>query len=131
MAVNFASAYTVSRYGVSAYGSDGVWVDVAATSVTINANIQPVSVGAGKGSAQIMQMINALGLERVDGLIAIRSNEALYTARKATGQKADRLTYRGDTYEIISVSYRGTLAALAHYIAVAQLIDEKTLEPTL
>lgn len=129
MAVNFPSPYTVQRFPASDYDSNGVWVNVEPATVTINANIQPVSIGANRSNSQIMQMVSALGLSRLDGLIAIRSNEQIYADRKETGQKADRITYKGQSYQVMTASCRDTLPALAHWVGVGQLIDEKTLEP--
>lgn len=128
MAINCPSPFTVQRFPASDYGDDGLWIDVDPVDVVINANIQPISIGTSKGNSQIMQMVSALGLESVDGLVAIRSNEQIYPTRKATGQKADRLTWQGELYQVMGASYRGTIPQLAHWIGFAQLIDEKTLE---
>ena len=130
MPVNFPAAYTVTRFPASDYGSDGIWVDATPATSTINANIQPISVGASKANSQLFEMLSALGLQSLDGLIAIRSNEQIYPASKTTGAKADRLTYQGELYQVMSASYRGTLPALAHWIGIGQRIDEKTLEPS-
>jgi len=129
MPVNFPTAYTVTRFPASDYGTDGIWVDAEPTTATIHANIQPISVGASKANSHLFEVLSTLGLQSLDGLIAIRSNERIYPADKTAGTKADRLTYQGELYQVMSASYRGTLPALTHWIGVGQRIDEKTLEP--
>ena len=117
MSVNFPTAHTVTRYNAGSYVA-GEWTPAGtpSTTVTVNGNIQ-------SASKSDSEEIAAAWGTHTDGLICIRSNEELLTAEKSTAKRADRLSWQGGTYEVIRASYRGTIAALAHWKCYARLVD--------
>ena len=123
MAVNFASAITITRFNAGVYTA-GIWVPAAtpSVSVTVNGNIQPIQAGI-RQSSGVQSLINMSGHQSIDGLIISRTNEAILTVSKSGAKKADRMTDQSLLYEAVGVSYRGTITALEHYLALWRLVD--------
>lgn len=117
MAVNFQDAITITRYNAGVY-TNGEWVPAGtpSASVAVTGNIQ----GA---SSKDRELIAREFGQSVDGLICLRTNEALYTVAKSPARVADRLTWQGSTYEVIRTEYRGTIVAVAHHKSHARLVD--------
>lgn len=120
MTVNFPRPITVTRFNAGAY-TLGVWTPptVESAPITINGNLQP----AGRMLSAMQGTVNDLGKQSSDGGLILRSNEEVLTADKSDAKKADRLSYEGQTYEVISRSYRDNVAGLEHWISNLRVVD--------
>jgi hypothetical protein len=117
MAVNFASAISITRHNAGSYVA-GEWTPAGTPSatVTVNGNVQSAS------PADKETVARETGFS-TDGLVTVRCNEQLLTADKSAAKQADRFVWQGSTYEVVRAVYRGTLPALAHWKCQARLID--------
>ena len=79
----------LQRYGLSAYGVDGRFVQGSAALTPIVASIQSPT------PAQVMRMPE--GLRTEDTVVVYTATPLL------TGPKADRIVYGGQTYEVRSI----------------------------
>lgn len=62
--------------------------------------------------------------EQVKEAITVYTQTQLFTSSQVTQTQADRLTWKGDQYEVAIVAYRNQLPSLAHYKAVAKRVEE-------
>ena len=89
--MSFRKPFTVKRNAAGGY-VNGVYVEGAETTITIQASVQPVS---GQDLVAIPEG------RRASDMVKVYTSEDLFGQGDAgTGQSPDRLVYRGKEYEI-------------------------------
>lgn len=116
MSIPFERPITITRSGVGAYNSDGVWVPAADVLVTIQATIQP-DIGRSKFNVDVNAYDS--GTDNT-GTIAIYSTSELIAANEELSVTGDRFTYDNERYEIMQVNHYKDI--IPHYKGVAMLV---------
>lgn len=87
-------ALTVTRPGLGSYGNDGRWSEVAGSTFPINASVQQM---------RPEEMLRLAEGQRAEATRKVYTTTLLKPADVAAGTRADRFTYLGDTWEVLSV----------------------------
>ena len=101
------ASYTVTRFAQGAY-ENGRFVRGAPTQFTIRALIQPTR------GQDLLRLPEG---ERTRELVTIYTTDELHTANAPGGAAADRVTWRGETYEVQGVERWDEIAGFWKAIA--------------
>lgn len=109
--MGFRKTQTITRVGAGSY-VNGVWTDGTASTLIIQASIQPMTME---------DMKEAPEGRRFSDMIKMYTDSDLFTvADSGINQQPDKLTWRGREYEIISkgVSQMGVISHYKYACAV-------------
>lgn len=104
---------TVKRYAAGTWAS-GVFTAGTQSALTITASVQPAK-------ADELQNLSPAA-QRSSAGIRIYSESELRTVNEATKTQADRVTWKGEDWEVQFVDHHA-LSNLAHYKAIATRMD--------
>lgn len=102
--MSFRKPYTITRKAAGSY-VNGLFVAGSPSTLTIQASIQPVS---GEDLKPLPEG------RRLDDYIKVYTDSNLQMLQESTGKQPDQLTWRGHTYECISVDAR-QMDVINHY----------------
>lgn len=112
--MGFRKPQAITRVAAGSY-VNGVWKDGAATTLTIQASVQPMSME---------DMQDAPEGRRLSDMVKMYTNSDLFTVEDSgANQQPDKLTWRGREYEIISKGVH-QMDVLSHYKYVCALVAE-------
>lgn len=94
--MSFRKPQTITRTTAGAY-VNGYFVDGVTSSITIQASVQPMT-------GEDMKTLDAG--KRLSDYVKVYTSSDLQVLGEASGLIADRLTWRGHTYECISADVR-------------------------
>lgn len=97
---------TLTRMAAGAVGSDGRYAPGTATAASVKASMQPAS-------DRVLHLLPEGRRQSVT--LSAFTEFALRTADHATGLPADRITYRGEVYEVLAVREWPSAGPLPHY----------------
>lgn len=120
MRVPFAKPRPVSRFPNGSRSEKGRYTPGEPTSVSVRMLVQPW----GRLTEADEKMMQAHGVQFVDGMVRVHAEAELYTVRKEEAAQADRFTWQGNEYEVKLCSFWPD--PRSHWRCVAQLVDEKT-----
>uniref|UniRef100_A0A6H1ZNW1 Head-tail joining protein n=1 Tax=viral metagenome TaxID=1070528 RepID=A0A6H1ZNW1_9ZZZZ len=115
MSILGEQAVTLTRYTSCTVGTDGRGALAGGTATTIMASMQPPT------DRQLQRLPE--GLRQRVTLMAY-TEDALRTTDHMTALPGDRITYRGETYEVGDVKHWPTAGPLPHYEAALTRVDE-------
>lgn len=107
--MSFRKPIEITRTSAGSYVS-GTFVNGSASTITIEATIQPMKsedMGA-------LDMVTLPAGRRLTDFVKLYTSTNLNTVSETTGQQPDRLTWRGHTYECISVDVH-QMDVIPHY----------------
>lgn len=116
MSIPFQRTCTLTRSGVGAYNSDGVWVPAADVVVSVQATIQP-DVGRSNYGVDVSNYESG---DDSTGTVAIYSESLLIASNEEQGVIGDRFTYDNELYEIRKVNHYKDV--IPHYKGQAWVI---------
>ena len=120
----WSDTFTVNRLVAGTIDSDGFYTDGSTSSFTVSATIMRLSA---------KDMINLPEGQRTEQMVKIYTDAVLNTSNITTGIKGDIVTYKGNTYEIISLENWDDFNAsgIEHYKYVAMKIDPNIAKRTV
>ena len=87
-------ALAITRAGAGSYGAGGRWSEVAGTTVAITASVQVLSA---------KEMLRLPEGQRETAARKLYTTTLLIASDVAAATRADRFTYAGETWEVLSV----------------------------
>lgn len=103
--MGFRKPQNITRVAVGSY-VNGVWVDGGATTLTIQASVQPMTME---------DMKTAPEGRRLSDMVKMYTDADLFTTEDSgENQQPDKLTWRGRQYEIISKGV-AQMGVISHY----------------
>jgi len=124
MITTWNDTFTVNRLVAGTIDSDGFYTDGTSSSFTMSATIMRLSA---------KDMLNLPEGQRTEQMIKIYTDTVLNTANITTSIKGDIVTYKGNTYEIMSLENWDDFdtSGIEHFKYVAMKIDPNIAKRTV